>query len=234
MVGAALLAAFGLAVASGAGAVPAVAATSSCAAAYSVPNDWGSGFTANLNITNNGTAAITGWTVTYAYAGSQTLANGWNGNWTQSGKTVTVTNASYNGSLAAGASTTAGANFNYSGTNAAPASVTCTPAGSTTPPPAGSITATPASLNVTQGSTGTFTLALSQAPTANVTVYRRRQRQHRADRLPGQPDLHPGQLRHRADGHGDRQRHRHRDHHLHRQPAAATPPPPSPPPRSRW
>ncbi len=169
MAGAALLAAFGLAVAGGAGAVPAVAATSSCAAAYSVPTDWGSGFTANLNITDNGTAAITGWTVTYTYAGNQTLANGWNGNWTQSGKTVTVTNESYNGSLAAGASTSAGANFAYTGTNTAPTSVTCTPAGSTTPPP-GSVTATPGSLNVTQGSTGTFTLALSQAPTANETV----------------------------------------------------------------
>ena len=169
VVAAALLAAFGLAVAGGA-AVPAAAATSSCAAAYSVPTDWGSGFTANLNITDNGTAAITGWTVTYTYAGNQTLANGWNGNWTQSGKTVTVTNESYNGSLAAGASTSAGANFNYSGTNAAPTSVTCTPTGSTTPPPAGSITATPASLNVAQGKTGTFTLALSQAPASNVTV----------------------------------------------------------------
>ena len=166
---AALLAALGLAVAGGAGGVPAMAATSSCSAAYSVQSDWGSGFTASLTITNNGTAAITGWTVTYAYAGNQTLANGWNGTWSQSGKTVTVANASYNGSLAAGASTTAGANFNYSGTNAAPASVTCTPAGSTTPPP-GSITATPTSLNVTQGSTGTFTLALSQAPAANETV----------------------------------------------------------------
>ena len=166
---AALLAALGLAVAGGAGGVPAVAATSSCSAAYSVQSDWGSGFTASLTITNNGTAAITGWTVTYAYAGNQTLANGWNGTWSQSGKTVTVANASYNGSLAAGASTTAGANFNYSGTNAAPASVTCTPAGSTTPPP-GSITATPTSLNVTQGTTGTFTLALSQAPAANETV----------------------------------------------------------------
>jgi hypothetical protein len=165
--GAGLLAALGLAVAGGAEAVPAVAATSSCSAAYSV-NDWGSGFTASLAVTNNGTAAITGWTVTYSYAGNQTLSNGWNGNWTQSGKTVTVTNAPYNGSLGAGAATSAGANFSYSGTNAAPASVTCTPAGSVTPP--GSITATPASLNVTQGKTGTFTLALSQAPSANETV----------------------------------------------------------------
>ena len=169
MASAALLAALGLAVAGAAGAGPAGAATASCSAAYSVQTDWGSGFTASLNVTNNGTAAITGWTVTYSYAGNQTLANGWNGTWSQSGKTVTVANASYNGSLAAGASTTAGANFNYSGTNAAPTSVTCTPAGSTQPPP-GSITATPSSLNVTQGTTGTFTLALSSAPTANETV----------------------------------------------------------------
>src|ERR1700722_4519738 len=166
--GAALLAAFGLAVASGATGVTAVAATSSCAAAYSVPTDWGSGFTANLTITDNGTAAITGWTVTYTYAGNQTLANGWNGHGTQSGKTVTVTNESYNGSLAAGASTSAGANFNYSGTNAAPTSVTCTPAGGTTG--GGSITAPPTSFNVTQGGKGMFTLALSSAPASNVTV----------------------------------------------------------------
>jgi cellulose 1,4-beta-cellobiosidase len=165
---AALLAAFGLAVAGGAGAVPAVAASSSCAAAYSVTTDWGTGFTASLTITNNGTAAVTGWTVTYSYAGNQTLSNGWNGAWTQSGNAVTVTNESYNGSLAAGATTTAGANFNYSGTNAAPTSVTCTPAGGTTS--GGSITATPTSFNVTQGSAGTFTLALSSAPTSNVTV----------------------------------------------------------------
>src|SRR3984893_16595183 len=93
---AALLAALGLAVAGGAGGVPAVAATSSCSAAYSVQSDWGSGFTASLNIANNGTAAITGWTVTYAYAGNQTLSNGWNGTWSQSGKTGTVNNLSYN------------------------------------------------------------------------------------------------------------------------------------------
>ena len=135
--GAALLAAIGVAVAGGAGGVTAVAATSSCAAAYSVQTDWGSGFTAQLTVTNTGTSAITGWTVTYSYAGNQTLANGWSGNWTQSGKAVTVANLSYNGSLAAGAAASGvGANFNYSGTNAAPTSVTCTPAGSTTPPPA--------------------------------------------------------------------------------------------------
>ena len=148
----------------------AAAATTSCSAAYSVQTDWGTGFTASLTVTNNGTAAITGWTVTWTYAGNQKLSSGWSGTWSQSGETVTVANASWNGSLSAGSSTQAGANFTYTGTNAAPASVTCTPAGSTTPPPTPSITATPASLQVVQGATGTFTLALSSAPTANVTV----------------------------------------------------------------
>ena len=59
-------------------------------------NDWGSGFTADLTLTNRGTEAIDGWTLTYDYAGNQKLGNGWNGTWSQSGKTVTVKNASYN------------------------------------------------------------------------------------------------------------------------------------------
>jgi len=154
-----------------AGAPPvAEAAASSCSAAYSVTSDWGSGFTAAITVTNNGTSAITGWTLTYSYTGNQTLTQGWSGNWSQSQKTITVTNASWNGSLAAGANTSLGANFSYSGTNTAPASITCTPAGGSSPPPPGSITASATSLSVTQGSTGTFTLALSSAPSANVTV----------------------------------------------------------------
>jgi len=167
---AALLAALGLAVAGAAGAGPAGAATASCSAAYSVQTDWGSGFTASLTVTDNGATAITGWTVTWTYAGNQTLSSGWSGNWSQSGKTVTVTNASWNGSLSAGQSTQAGANFAYSGTNAAPASVTCTPAGSTQPPPPAAVTASASSLQVLQGSTATVGIALSQQPSANVTV----------------------------------------------------------------
>jgi hypothetical protein len=105
----ALLTAAGLAIAGTAAGAPAGAAAASCNAAYSVQTNWGSGFTASLTITDNGTSAITGWTVTYAYSGNQQLSSGWNGTWSQSGKTVTVANASYNGSLAAGASTQAGA-----------------------------------------------------------------------------------------------------------------------------
>src|SRR4029077_13775943 len=75
-----------------------------------------------------------GWTVTLIYAGNQTLQpGGWNGTWSQTGGTVTVTNLSYNGALAVGATTTGiGSNFNYTGTHTPPSSVTCTPAGGTT------------------------------------------------------------------------------------------------------
>jgi hypothetical protein len=167
---AALLAMLGLAVAGVGGAAPAGAATASCGAAYSVQSDWGSGFTASLTVTNNGSAAITGWTVTWTYAGNQTLSSGWSGTWSQSSKAVTVTNASWNGALSPAQSTQAGANFTYSGTNTAPASVTCTPTGSTTPPPAAAVTASASTLQVLQGNTATVGISLSQQPPANVTV----------------------------------------------------------------
>ncbi|MGY0490756.1 glycoside hydrolase family 48 protein [Streptomyces sp. WG-D5] len=83
-------------------------------------NDWGAGFTADLTITNRGSAAIDGWTLTYAYTGDQKLSNGWNGTWSQSGKNITVKDAGYNGKIAAGAATSTGAQFSYSGSNSAP------------------------------------------------------------------------------------------------------------------
>ncbi|MGI5230393.1 cellulose binding domain-containing protein [Actinoallomurus sp. CA-142502] len=101
------------------GASPAYAAVR-CAVDYTV-NDWGSGFTASITLHNLGDR-LDGWTLTYAYTGNQTLTQGWSGDWSQSGRTVTVTGASWNRTLATGASTQIGANFSYSGTNAAPAS----------------------------------------------------------------------------------------------------------------
>ncbi|MGW5371065.1 glycoside hydrolase family 48 protein [Streptomyces sp. NPDC004009] len=103
------------------GATAAHAAGVQCSVDYKT-NDWGSGFTADLTITNRGTAAIDGWTLTYGYTGNQKLSNGWNGSWSQSGQTVTVKNASYNGTIAAGAAVSTGAQFTYSGTNTAPTS----------------------------------------------------------------------------------------------------------------
>ncbi|MFG3295818.1 glycoside hydrolase family 48 protein [Streptomyces sp. NPDC048179] len=103
------------------GTTPAQAATVQCSVDYKT-NDWGTGFTADLTITNRGTDAISGWTLTYAYTGNQKLSNGWNGTWSQSGTSITVQNASYNGTIAAGAAVSTGAQFSYTGSNAAPTS----------------------------------------------------------------------------------------------------------------
>ncbi|WP_030346715.1 glycoside hydrolase family 48 protein [Streptomyces sp. NRRL S-1022] len=105
------------------GPTPAQAAGVQCSVDYKT-NDWGSGFTADLTITNRGTDAIDGWTLSYGYTGNQKLSNGWNGTWSQSGQTVTVRNASYNGTIAAGAAISTGAQFTYSGANTAPVSFT--------------------------------------------------------------------------------------------------------------
>ncbi|MFI5531798.1 glycoside hydrolase family 48 protein [Kitasatospora sp. NPDC051853] len=103
---------------------PASAATLQCGVDYSV-NDWGSGFTANVKVTNLGTAPVNGWTLGYAYTGNQTLSGtGWNGTWSQSGKTVTVTAPAWATTIPAGGNATAGANFAYSGTNTAPTAFT--------------------------------------------------------------------------------------------------------------
>jgi hypothetical protein len=121
---AALVAAPLMATASPAAASASSTSTSGCSATYSVTSQWSTGFGVSITITDSG-PAITAWTLQYTYAGNQQLTTGWDGTWSQSGETVTVSNASWNGTLAAGASMTIGANFSYSGTNTAPSSIEC-------------------------------------------------------------------------------------------------------------
>jgi endoglucanase len=98
-----------------------------CRVAYTVPNDWGSGFTAQLTITNTGGTAINGWTLRFTFAGNQRVTNGWNAAWSQpaGSASVTATNLDYNRTIAAGGSVgDLGFNANYSGGNARPTSFT--------------------------------------------------------------------------------------------------------------
>jgi hypothetical protein len=97
--------------------------SATCTVNYSIANDWGSGFTANVIITNTNSTAINGWTLTWTFPGNQTITNLWNGTYTQSGTSVSVTNMSYNATIGAnGGTVNFGFNANYSGTNAKPAS----------------------------------------------------------------------------------------------------------------
>ncbi len=66
-----------------------------------VVNDWGSGYVADVEITNNGTSPISGWTVEFDLG--VTLTNFWNAtNGSKIGDRFTFTDASWNAAIAAG------------------------------------------------------------------------------------------------------------------------------------
>jgi cellulose 1,4-beta-cellobiosidase len=100
----------------GAAAVP-------CTVDYKVQNQWSTGFTAAVTITNN-SAAKSSWSLKWSYAGNQKVTSGWNAKLSQSGADVTVANESYNAQLATGGSVSFGFQGSYSGTNAIPATFT--------------------------------------------------------------------------------------------------------------
>ncbi|MCL6590510.1 MAG: glycoside hydrolase family 9 protein [Firmicutes bacterium] len=93
--------------------------------AYVISNDWGTGATINVTITNNTSSAVNGWTLAWTFPGNQTISNLWSGTYTQSGASVSVKDAGYNATIGAnGGSVNFGFNINYSGTNAKPTSFT--------------------------------------------------------------------------------------------------------------
>jgi hypothetical protein len=80
-----------------------------CAATAVTQNSWSNGYVIQpVTVTNRGTSAISGWTVTFALPQGHTITSSWGANVSVSGGTVTVRNLPYNGSLAPNASTTFG------------------------------------------------------------------------------------------------------------------------------
>ncbi|MCX5561973.1 glycoside hydrolase family 6 protein [Streptomyces sp. NBC_00038] len=108
-----------------AAAIPADTGTAAipCTVDYKVQNQWGTGFTTAVTVTNN-SAAKTSWAVKWSYAGNQQVTSGWNAKISQSGTAVTAANESYNASLPSGGSVSFGFNASYSGTNALPTAFT--------------------------------------------------------------------------------------------------------------
>jgi cellulase/cellobiase CelA1 len=75
-----------------------------------------------LTLTNTG-AAISSWRLVFDLGSGVTLTSGWNATYSQSGSTVTATNAAYNGSLGTGQSAQLGLQVNASGSVNAPSAV---------------------------------------------------------------------------------------------------------------
>lgn len=85
---------------------------------YSI-NSWGSGYTATITITNNGTSAINNWQLQWDYA-TQTVGSSWSCQLVQNGTRVTVNPVSWNASIPAGGSISFGYNGAFNGGNTVP------------------------------------------------------------------------------------------------------------------
>jgi endoglucanase len=79
-----------------------------CTATVKLPGSWPGGYQGEITVKNNGTSTIGSWIVTFAVPTGVTIGNGWNGTFTQSGTTITVTAPAWSASLAPGASAVIG------------------------------------------------------------------------------------------------------------------------------
>ncbi|RSM37131.1 cellulose 1,4-beta-cellobiosidase [Amycolatopsis balhimycina DSM 5908] len=102
-----------------AGGSPAGAATG-CKVTYTV-NQWDTGFTANIAVTNLGDS-VSSWNVEWDFGGNQQVQQGWSATFSQSAKHVSAKNPSWGGTLGSNATANFGFNGSYSGTNDIPTS----------------------------------------------------------------------------------------------------------------
>jgi lysophospholipase L1-like esterase len=91
--------------------------------AYQVTNDWGSGFTGSIVITNDGSASLSGWKVQWQQNGGSTITSLWNANYTGTNP-YTATDSGWNGTIAVGSSVSFG--FQGNGDNSTGTILSCT------------------------------------------------------------------------------------------------------------
>ncbi|WP_236120672.1 cellulase family glycosylhydrolase [Cellulomonas palmilytica] len=105
--------------------------TGSCTVTYQA-NAWSTGMSVGVKVKNTGTSSLNGWTLQFTLPSGQKLEQGWSGTWSQSGQTVSVTNAPWNGTLAAGGTVEVGFNGSHTGSSTAPTAFTLNGAACTT------------------------------------------------------------------------------------------------------
>ena len=101
---------------------------STCAVTYDLGGGWGSGFVANISVTNTGPNPITGWTLAFTLPADTETVSGstWNATFATDGQHVVVTPVSWNAELAANGGNSVSFGFvgNQTGANPAPTSFT--------------------------------------------------------------------------------------------------------------
>ncbi|GER84006.1 MAG: PHB depolymerase family esterase [Thermogemmatispora sp.] len=99
---------------------------STCQIHYGIVSQWSGGFQASLTITNTGSSAINGWTLRFSFTNGQMITVSWNGNFSQAGSAVTVTNVAVNAVIPANSSLSVPPGFQatWSGSNPPPTAFT--------------------------------------------------------------------------------------------------------------
>ncbi|WP_182909225.1 cellulose binding domain-containing protein [Microbispora sp. H13382] len=103
---------------------PSPSSDAECRVTYA-PTTWGGGFTVAVTIANTGTTAINGWSLAFAFPGTQKITPpGWSATWTQTGANVTAANLDWNKTIKPGQSVHIGFNGTYTGANPTPIAFT--------------------------------------------------------------------------------------------------------------
>jgi uncharacterized protein YjdB len=79
---------------------------------YTITNNWGSGYSANIDILNTGPQAIHGWTLKFTLPTGDTIVDMWNATYTVTGSQITAKNVAFNATIAPGAKISLGFNAN--------------------------------------------------------------------------------------------------------------------------
>lgn len=79
----------------------AVSSTAAASCQYVVSNEWNTGFTGAIRVTNSGTAAVTGWNVAWQYAGGDRITSSWNATVTGANP-YAASNLNWNGAIGVG------------------------------------------------------------------------------------------------------------------------------------
>jgi poly(3-hydroxybutyrate) depolymerase len=82
-------------------------------------NGWNTGLTENLTVTNTGSTAISGWSLTFTLPAGQAITSAWNASYQPASGQVTARNLAYNADLAPNASISIGFQATHTGNTAA-------------------------------------------------------------------------------------------------------------------
>jgi hypothetical protein len=98
--------------------------TAPLAASYQAGTSWGTGYSGQYTITNPGTAAVSGWTLTFTLPQGTALTSLWGGSYTEDGAQVTVKSDSWDAAVEPGQPVTVGFVTRSSGAAGQPAACT--------------------------------------------------------------------------------------------------------------